>query len=874
MGRDWPLTGRAEELRFVEAAMRRRDGARGMVLAGASGVGKTRLAWEVLAAAERRGAKVVSASATASARALPLGAFAGVLPSPAADPAGVVAQAAEALVAGAGPGGAVIGVDDAHLLDDLSALLVHQMAVRGQAAVVVTLRSGAPAPDAVTALWKEGHLDRLELQPLSQEETAALLEAVLDGPLDRAAASAIWELTRGNALFLRQLVDSELEALRLWRTEGVWRWSGRPEVSPSLAELVDARMGRLSDPVQQVVNLLALGEPLGVALLGTLADAEAIEQAESAGLVRIDQDGRRLQARLAHPLYGELQRARLGRLRTRRLRGLIATALAATGARRAEDALRRAVLSLDSDLPPDPVLLTRAAQRAIALFDLSLSERLARAAAAAGGFEARLCLAYALSWQNRAAEADAELSALAEYASSDGQRLTVAVPRAANLFWPGRRPDSAQSVLDEAVRDITDPGALRVIEGARAAFHAFLGRPHAAVECARTALASGELPDQALLLASFGHVAGLCDLGRADEAAAVAARAYAAAARSFDAAVPGYGLCDLHMAGLRRAGRIHEAQAIAEVRAAQGAEATGMLQLMDGALSGHAALYGGRLATAIRALREARAGLAPVDTQGFAYRCLMSLTQALAMSGQPEQARRALTRLERERHPGLVLLDPELLLARAWVAAAEGALGEAITEAHRSAELARSHDQMAHEVFALHVAVCFGDRTLAGRLAEAASGMQGPRAAAAAAQAAALAADDGAALLEVSARLADMGDVLAAADAAAQAASAHTRAGLNAAARSAATRAQLLAAACEGARTPTLAAAVRPLPLTGREREIVTLAAQGLSNREIADRLGVSVRTVEGHLYRAYAKLGTTQRTELSALLAPVPPRD
>jgi DNA-binding NarL/FixJ family response regulator len=58
-----------------------------------------------------------------------------------------------------------------------------------------------------------------------------------------------------------------------------------------------------------------------------------------------------------------------------------------------------------------------------------------------------------------------------------------------------------------------------------------------------------------------------------------------------------------------------------------------------------------------------------------------------------------------------------------------------------------------------------------------------------------------------------------------------------------------------------------PLSLTRREREIVTLAAGGLSNRQIANRLVVSVRTVEGHLYRACAKLGTSDRTELAALI-------
>ena len=55
--------------------------------------------------------------------------------------------------------------------------------------------------------------------------------------------------------------------------------------------------------------------------------------------------------------------------------------------------------------------------------------------------------------------------------------------------------------------------------------------------------------------------------------------------------------------------------------------------------------------------------------------------------------------------------------------------------------------------------------------------------------------------------------------------------------------------------------------LTSREREVVTLAAQGLSNREIATRLFISLRTVENHLHRAFAKLGVTRREQLPGAL-------
>jgi hypothetical protein len=51
----------------------------------------------------------------------------------------------------------IVGVDDAHLLDELSAVLVHQLALRRAATLVLTVRTGQTAPDTVTALRKDGH---------------------------------------------------------------------------------------------------------------------------------------------------------------------------------------------------------------------------------------------------------------------------------------------------------------------------------------------------------------------------------------------------------------------------------------------------------------------------------------------------------------------------------------------------------------------------------------------------------------------------------------------------------------------------------------------------------------------------------------------
>jgi DNA-binding CsgD family transcriptional regulator len=55
--------------------------------------------------------------------------------------------------------------------------------------------------------------------------------------------------------------------------------------------------------------------------------------------------------------------------------------------------------------------------------------------------------------------------------------------------------------------------------------------------------------------------------------------------------------------------------------------------------------------------------------------------------------------------------------------------------------------------------------------------------------------------------------------------------------------------------------------LTDREREIVVLVGRGLSNRDIAERLTLSIRTVEGHIYKAMGKTDTASREELASLL-------
>ena len=128
------------------------DRARGIVLSGTAGVGKTRVAREAVAACGPRSARRHWIVGTASARSVPLGAFAGIASDFGPDPLRRVREVIDGLIGDARHGEVVVGVDDAHLLDDLSAFTVHQLVTRRLATVIVTIRSGESTPDAITAI--------------------------------------------------------------------------------------------------------------------------------------------------------------------------------------------------------------------------------------------------------------------------------------------------------------------------------------------------------------------------------------------------------------------------------------------------------------------------------------------------------------------------------------------------------------------------------------------------------------------------------------------------------------------------------------------------------------------------------------------------
>src|SRR4051812_6163998 len=173
MVRRWPLTARSDQLEQL-GAWYGEGHLGGAVLSGPAGVGKTRLAEEVLAlatAAERPIARAVGHPTT---RAIPLGALAHLLPAQQihefglelTDRAGLFHAASAALRESAAGGRLVLMVDDIDELDETSLALLLPLTVERVIFLLVTIRAGHEMPSTIAALLKDGHLERLEVTPL------------------------------------------------------------------------------------------------------------------------------------------------------------------------------------------------------------------------------------------------------------------------------------------------------------------------------------------------------------------------------------------------------------------------------------------------------------------------------------------------------------------------------------------------------------------------------------------------------------------------------------------------------------------------------------------------------------------------------------
>ncbi|MFJ2946046.1 LuxR C-terminal-related transcriptional regulator [Streptomyces sp. NPDC087226] len=490
---------------------------------------------------------------------------------------------------------------------------------------------------------------------------------------------------------------------------------------------------------------------------------------------------------------------------------------------------------------------------------------------------AALLLGRALAGQGRHREAEEVFAGAHAGRTEDVTRavprdelITAVRDRADNAAWGLGRGADAAAVVDALPDGLGAQGT-----GVRHGFHAVLAlladRPEDAVRTGR-ALLPGEPPDSAVVQHLLPPTAfALSELGRPAEALALIDRhAHDLAGWHDDARLRCLVVTARCAFAQGDLGRVVKALEETGRFATRGDD---LRQLQLALLRSRLLRLLGRPAEAVTLLRGASALRVRRDWLGTPSWTLAQLAGALAEAGRLTEALQTLVEAQAARRdaPAYPLADDALLLEHALVLAHTGDRSGAACRALEVVQRAAARPATA--LTALHLAVRVADAPRAAvRAATLAAGAHSELMRLQADHVAALTRADGEALEDVSSRFRTMGAVAPAAEAAAQAAEVYRKDGRRRASRLArAASARLLAesgcglvpwAAPREHRQPD-----RTAPLTSREREVAALAAGGLSNRDIAERLVVSVRTVENHLYRVYEKLGITARSDLGGAL-------
>jgi ATP/maltotriose-dependent transcriptional regulator MalT len=863
----WPLARRGSELDDFIAALDS-AGTNVVVLYGPAGVGKSRLADAFLAAAE--GHKRLTARVTGSAAAalMPLGALAPVLPhdlDASSSARELFDRTRSELQSLGGEDRLVLLVDDAHLLDTSSSVLLTQLIDAGAVFVVATIRDGEAVPDAVAGWWRGERALRMDLKDLDQAATAEVLRLALGGEVGADTVRRLHVASGGNPLLLRELVLQTLAADRLRDDSGTWRIVGAIPPSQRLSELFAVRLAALGEPERHVLQQLALCAPLGPAELtepGASADLEALERA---GLIRVILDDHRQQLALAHPLYGESLRAGLPVLRRRSILLAAAERVVELGARRREDPRRIATWRLDAGGTADPQLLLQAALVARYAHDFAEVERLAGVLmATAPSAEAALLLGEAHYELGRFDESEAVLAAPMPVGTDPELLVRQATLRTKNLQWGLCDGAKAMAVVDAALATVgADAGDDLVAE--RGSVLLWTGHPQEALDVFDTIDAHTPRTRVLIALVQAPALAAVGQTERAIEVATAGFAEHTAMADPLALAHPGTHIVNQTFA-LVEAGRLDEAEELAglgyEVAVA---DAVPIAQIWFALMLAKAAGLRGRMDESLRWYQEGASTARLHGFRGPLSGALAGLAMAAANLGRAADAAAAVE--EYRTLPLFSFFGHDHAIGIAWAQWANGDPEGARTTLLERAELAYEGHHNGSAGWLWHDASRLGARGLAERLRSVADTGDSPVVAARALHVAAVEAGDADALTAAADAFEALGAVLLAAEAASEASNELRRTGDQRKGAAMATRSKQLMERCPGVRTPALAPADVAVPLSTREHEVASLAASGLTSQEIADRLYLSIRTVDNHLQKAYAKLGVNRRDQLASVL-------
>jgi DNA-binding CsgD family transcriptional regulator/energy-coupling factor transporter ATP-binding protein EcfA2 len=867
-GSGWPLVGRDDEVKQVLAVLDDSTEYRGVVLTGESGVGKSTLVRALANILGARGQTVRFVLCTETRSTVPFGAFYWLMtPEAAPEPAVMLASAHKTLER---EQNLVVAIDDAHFLDPLSATLLCQLVARNSARLLVTIGSGNAMPDKVAALWQERMLHFLHIESFTRQQTETLARTVLGGVVTSRLIDELQERTAGNPLLLRGLLIAGQENGVLVRADAGWQLHGTLRGDRQLYDLLEFRLRSFTREELDAVEVLGAAEVLDWEVLRGLCDPDAVGRLERRGIIELVAVESHTVARLFHAVLGEAAIQRAGVVRSRQLNGILAQHLdkqlhAAKRHSSRTDVLSRiqlAQLTMRSDLTPDLHMMIDAAASALRMWNVDCCEELARFAfERGGGLPAAIVLAEALGWQGAHAEAEAVLADV-DAEGSDEFVTAHGCVRAANMFWCGQI-EQARSELVKLKGRVESGDGAELITAMEVVFAYFTGDVSKATEIGLM-LCSRDVSPAAKAWAAAPTFWALAKIGQYGDFHRIADAGVRATALGHSGPQQLLtGLAEVRV--LTDAGDFPAAERVWERYAAMPADALAVHAALN-AMLGLVKFTRGELTAACSAFNNSLSAMS--RSAFFSWLMLVAAwtAQAEGARGNSAAAAAALRVAEEAYGPQTAVYLPELELARAWERASAGETSAARTHSVRAAQVARETGMWAVELRALHTAVRFRDRSCAARVEHLTSKLNTALGKVVAAHARGLANHDGEMLDAAAERFAALGAMALAADAAAQAAAEHAREGQRDKEVKSSTRAFGLARR-HGLRTPAVTAAARPLPITPREREIAMLVRAGLSNRQIADQLVVSVRTAEGHLYRIFAKLGINSREQLVHLL-------
>lgn len=837
--RRWPVVGRDDEVESALALLG--GGSRGLLIHGEGGVGKTTLATALIEeiTAGGRAPQVIRLHTDAAVLSTPWKVFADVLDPVSQDSASLtraVNQVRDRL-GQAAP--ALLHLEDAHLLDDPSATVLAEL-VQSTSILLLATTRGEPGPPApLVALWRAGTVDRLDLQPLAFPTVVNLLSRFLNAPVTQDTSRRMWEITGGNPLYLRELTLALVESGALRLTEGAWSWDGAGPTNQRMRDLLGHELRGLDAGARELVDLVALAGSVSVEQIADIFPDQALATVVTSGLLVLDQHERsgRTRARITHPIHAEVIRSLILPQRRRTLYDRLATP--ADEGMDLNELFHRVNWALQCGIEPRPDHVLAATRAAAEAQSTELTIQMATEALRRCGQDPLVrCEILILRAQAHRFDGSIE-RALCDLREAEA-RLSDA-PAGSTRDWIEVRIAEITADLHQYHHDDLDRG-LAALTGAmenlpvqshslrhrlrigRLTRLGFAGRFNACIgeiEQLRGEVA-GDHPAAVQLVPVLAL--GYAQQGRLDDALAVCRQALTAWREEFNAFawVHGEIRSAWFMACLWRGDVDSAVDPPGSGRHPLGRYDEAVSQIGLGRY--YAAL--GRWSQAITEYRGALSRFAVRDPSGFAPLAWVGLAQACAAIGADDDARAA-----RERYLASATRTTRAVESDCRYSLVQVAIALGEDDAHLQARqlIAWSRQRGLHlgALRATHLALCSAPpeerHMLVAELEELAGHVDGP----------------------VPPTLVEHGRALVAGDR-----------------EVAAFRVKELAEL--GVWVPVRASEVR---LTPRQREIANLVVQGLSNREIAERLMVSVRTVDTHVGHIFARLSVRSRTDLSRAL-------